>query len=146
MHIFAEVYRVGYVEEYFSLCDVGFRYFIIVLFYCVRNMDKNTEELVRELELMKEVVTKNPCGEDRKMFGWLAKGIWRLVKPHMRLSMEQVARYMRVDPRTIRRWQKERGFPQGHRTGHHEVSFFADEIVAWEKKMRLATEGAKPCC
>lgn len=87
-------------------------------------MEKNTEELVRELELMKEVVTKNPCGEDRKMFGWIAKGIWRLVKPHMRLSMEQVARYMRVDARTIRRWQKDRGFPQGHRTGHHEVSFF----------------------
>lgn len=64
------------------------------------------------------------------------------VKPHMRLSMEQVARYMRVDARTIRRWQKDRGFPMGHRTGHHEVSFFADEIVAWEQKMRLATEKA----
>ena len=146
MHIPSEISWAGYAEEYFSLCDVGIRYFIVGLFYCFRNMDKNTEELVREWELMKEVVTKNPCGEDRKMFGWLAKGIWRLVKPHMRLSMEQVARYMRVDPRTIRRWQKERGFPQGHRTGHHEVSFFADEIVEWEQKMRLATEGAKPCC
>lgn len=104
-------------------------------------MEKNTEELVRQLELMKEIAASNPCEQDRRAFGWIAKSVWMLVRPHMSLSMEQVARYMRVDARTIRRWQVSRNFPKGHRTGHHEVSFFADEILKWENEEKKKLRG-----
>lgn len=81
-----------------------------------------------------EIIKENPCGMSPKTLKDLAHGIISLFRVmDVSLNTEQVARYMKVDPRTIRRWRKEYDdFPQGKRAGDNSLSFPAEKIVEWK--------------
>jgi TolB-like protein len=55
-------------------------------------------------------------------------------------SWKEIATYLKRDPRTVRRWEREEGLPV-HRHRHHKKSTvyaFASEVDAWRVERRVA--------
>lgn len=97
-------------------------------------MGKGKEELQAQIELLDLLVEENPCRLPDTAFSSIATAIKCIIgrQAKKEMSMEEVSLYFNTTPRTIRRWQQSRNFPNGHRLGHRELSFYADEIAKWK--------------
>ena len=98
-------------------------------------MTQTQQELAYQFRTLADLVEEDPLGMCEEAMRAILTCLSVLTSKHYQtdMSIEQVARYFGVTTRTINRWQKELGFPEGKRIGYHESSFHIQEIVAWKK-------------
>lgn len=98
--------------------------------------NKEQERLLEELLVINKLIKENPCGMSIMTMKGIVAGLRSLFRMvDMDMNLEQVSKYFRVDPRTIRRWRKEYDdFPEGKKCGDNNLSFPADKIVEWKIK------------
>lgn len=98
-------------------------------------MTKTQIELASEFRMLADLVEEDPLGMNENAMKAILTCLNVLTSKHYQtdMSLEQVARYFGVTPRTIRRWQKEIDFPEGKRIGYHELAFNIQEIIVWKK-------------
>lgn len=96
---------------------------------------KTQEELAYQFRTLADLVEEDPLDMCEEAMRAILACLTVLTSKHYQtdMSIEQVARYFGVTTRTINRWQKDLGFPEGKRIGYHESSFHIQEIVAWKK-------------
>lgn len=111
--------------------DVDPRHDLIIMHI----MDEERLALLAEIAKMELLVRHNPCGMSEMTFKALRHGLKALLGKdyHTDMSLEQVALYFGVTTRTINAWQHKHGFPKGKQIGHHELSFSAEDIIAWKE-------------
>lgn len=92
------------------------------------------EELKKQLAIMDEMVDSNVCSIPDPVLLSIAEALRGITGRQYKteLSKEKVALYFSVSTRTIDRWIENKGFPKGHRDGHHELSFSLDEVIEWK--------------
>lgn len=97
-----------------------------------------TKELDDALEEFKLANHNNTCGWSDQEKMDLAKALKSLVRIKMKIdmSMEQLASYLGVSPRTVRRRVAEGLLPRGKHWGHKELSFLKDEVDEYLTKNR----------
>lgn len=98
-------------------------------------MTKTQQELAHQFRTLADLVEEDPLGMCEDAMQAILSCLNVLTSKHYQtdMSLEQVARYFGVTPRTINRWQHDLDFPEGKRIGYHESSFHIQEIVEWKK-------------
>ena len=99
-------------------------------------MTQTQKELAYQFRTLADLVEEDPLGMHEGAMHAILACLMVLTGKHFQtdMSLEQVARYFNVTTRTIHRWQKGLGFPEGKRIGFHESSFNIQDIVAWKKQ------------
>ena len=98
-------------------------------------MTKTQEKLAYQLRALADLVEEDPLGMREDAMQAILSCLTVLTGEcyHTDMSLEQVARYFGVTTRTVNRWQKELGFPEGKRIGFHESAFNIHDIVEWKR-------------
>lgn len=85
---------------------------------------------------MNEMAEANICRMDDTILRSMAQGLKAMLhKQYARgLSREDVARYYGISIRTLERWRSEYpDFPTPRHFGGKEVTYDAEEVIAWKK-------------
>lgn len=88
------------------------------------------------MRLLSDLIEMNPCGMRDESFHALSGALSVMISKEYRteMTLEQVSLWLGVSIRTIGRWQKTRGFPEGKIKGKTALSFSVTEITEWINK------------